>query len=515
MTRDTQIPAPTFPATFVSVSDQVEMYGRHRPGDCAFVEGDRSIDWAGYNDAGDRIAQALVSAGIKKGDRVALLVSNCLWAHELLIGIWRAGAAAVPLSPLMNAEGLATMLEDSGARYMFASNSYVALAGSATDHVNIPLVREGDDYLTLIKTAEPTPTGIELNADDLAVIIYSSGTTGVPKGIAHTHGARLNLAAVISSLLRVAGSSVILSSIPMHSNGAWVGWLPAIYMGATTVILQEFTPDSFVDAVKNHRPTHGFAVPTICALLLERPDIEEVGLDCFAGLVSAGSAMPASVKQRMRELTNHGLFELWGLTEGMATVMTPELMGERPVSVGRPMLGCDIRIIDSEGAELERGGVGEIVGYSSSMMSGYWNRSDANEDVLWKDQTGKLFIRTGDVGEMDADGFLMLRGRIKEMVISGGQNVYPIDLETVLLENDSVADATVVGVEHPKWGETPVAFVILDADSINDADAIKDWANERLSKHQRLHDVVIHQGDFPRNTLGKVLKAELASSYKA
>lgn len=300
----------------------------------------------------------------------------------------------------------------------------------------------------------------------------------------------------------------------MHSNGAWLGWLPAMLLGATTVILPAFTPENFVEAVRRHRPTHGFTVPTVCAVLLERPDIEQVGLDCFVGLVTAGSPMPANVKQRMREVTKDGLFEAWGLTEGVATVMTPEKMGDRPSSVGRPPLGCDLRVIDDNGREVERGGVGEIVGYSSSMMSGYWKRPDANEQLVWKDQQGRTFIRTGDVGEIDAEGFLTLRGRTKEMIISGGLNVYPVDIESVLRDSDLVKDVAVVGVEHPKWGETPVAFVIPLEGAEVDSGALKEWANERLAKHQRLHDVVIHGGDFPRNTLGKVLKADLAGNYE-
>jgi len=513
MNQSTTTSNTAFHSTFISVSDQVEIHGRFRPHDTAFIEGERSLDWADYNQAGDRIAQALVSAGIQKGERVALLLSNCLWAHELLLGIWRAGAVAVPLSPLLNPGGLATMLDDSGARILFASSSYANLAANAAGKSDLPLVTEGERFASFIEPAASAPTGIKLGADDLAVIIYSSGTTGTPKGIAHDHGARLYFAISIASQLRVNSSSLVLSVIPMHSNGAWLGWLPAMQMGATTVILPAFTPDSFVDAVRRHRPTHGFTVPTVCAVLLERPDIEEVGLDCFVGLTTAGSPMPAAVKQRMRELTKDGLFELWGLTEGLGTIMTPEDMGDRPDSVGRPLLGCDLRIVDDNDREVSSGIIGEIVGYSASMMNGYWNRPDANEGLLWEDQTGKAFIRTGDVGEIDAEGFLALRGRTKEMILSGGLNVYPVDLESVLRGNDLVKDVAVVGVEHPKWGETPVAFVIPDGGAEVTPLALKKWANERLAKHQRLHDVVIHPGDFARNALGKVLKNELADSY--
>jgi len=255
-----------FPSTFISISDQVEMHGRFRPRDIAFIEGEHSVDWAGYNRTGDRIAQALVGAGIQKGERVALLASNSLWAHELLLGIWRAGAVAVPLSPLLNPDGLATMLVDSDARMLLASSSYGELAATAAGRSNLPVITEGERYDSFIEPAASAPTGIGLSAEDRAVIIYSSGTTGTPKGIVHSHGARLNFATVVGSELRVNSSSVVLSVIPMHSNGSWLGWLPAMQLGATTVILPAFTPENFVDAVKQHRPTHGFTVPTVCAV---------------------------------------------------------------------------------------------------------------------------------------------------------------------------------------------------------------------------------------------------------
>lgn len=502
-----------FSQPFVGISEQIAIHAQFRPKELALVEEERSVNWQEYDAVGQRIGRALVNQGIQRGERIALLVDNSVWSHELLLGIWRAGAVAVPLSPMLTVDALASMLSDCGARGVFASAENTALAEQAVGTSGLMLISEGSSFADLISDKSHCDTSIDLVAEDLAVIIYSSGTTGTPKGIAHSHGARLCFASVLATQFRYHSHGPVLSSIAIHSNGAWVGWLPAKLVGAPTIVLKRFTPAGFVDVVKKHRPTHGFVVPTMCAGLMEHPDIEVAGLECFEGVITAGAPMSAAMKDGMTRLTDNGLYELWGLTEGVCTIIDPEEMSTRPTSVGRPMLGCEIRLIDKHDEDVTFTGTGEIVGYSSGMMSGYWCRPEANRALLWKDNKGKRFIRTGDIGEFDAEGFLSLRGRIKDMMISGGVNVYPVDIESVLLECDGVRDVSVIGIEHPKWGETPVAFVIVKEGIDVEADELKAWANKRLSRHQHLHDLVVHHGDFPRNTLGKVMKNELSAIY--
>lgn len=496
---------------FSSISDQIAIHGRFRPNDIAFIEGDRRLNWATYNVTANRIAQALHAEGVKRGDRVAMLVANTCWAHQVLLGIWRAGAVAVPLSPMLTAENLSTMLGDAGAQFLFASPEYRALAAAAAGGRSIftPEPR----FLGEDASLPPRPPVAAPTATDLAVIIYSSGTTGTPKGIAHNHESRLKFGAYFAAEFRFHYHSVALSCIPIHSNGAWLSWLPAKWMGATTVILPTFTAQGYLDVVQRHAPTHGFAVPTMAAALLQHPEIERIGLQCFETLITAGSPMPAAVKQEIRRLSGNSLYELWGLTEGVATIICPEDMATRPDMVGRPMLGCDIRLIDGEDRDVTFQSAGEIVGYSAAMMTGYWNRTDANREVVWHDENGLAYIRTGDIGEFDAEGFLTLRGRKKDMIISGGLNVYPVDIESALLAHEGVAEVVVFGIEDARWGEVPVALV-RGRDSLEiDALAILEWANRRLAKHQRLKDLRLWPREFPRNTMGKVLKNELRSEY--
>jgi long-chain acyl-CoA synthetase len=506
----TTAPLP-FQPVFTGLSEQIAIHGRFRARHPALIEGNRRLDWGEYNARANRIAHALVGLGVQPGDRVATVLANGIWAHELLLGIWRAGAVMVPLSPLLSDANLATMADDCDAKLVFASAAFHDRCARALQPR--PVFDEAS-FAPYVEGGPATAPGNAPGPLDLAVIIYSSGTTGTPKGIAHSHESRLKFGAYFAAEFAFSPHARSLSCVPIHSNGAWLSWAPAKWMGATTIILPQFSADDYLRIVEEHAPTHGFAVPTMAHALLAHPRIEDVGLRSFRTLITAGSPMPEAMKRELQRLTDHHLYELWGLTEGVATIITPQDMRTRPHSVGRPMLGCDIRLIDAQDHDVTGTGTGEIVGRSAAMMSGYWNRPDANAAILWHDADGVPFLRTGDIGEFDADGFLTLRGRLKDMIVSGGLNVYPVDIEMQLLRHPDVIDASVAGIEDAKWGESAIGFVRLREGAHVDPATLLEWANGELARHQRMVELHVVEGDFPRNSMGKVVKRDLVALHR-
>jgi acyl-CoA synthetase (AMP-forming)/AMP-acid ligase II len=223
--------------------------------------------------------------------------------------------------------------------------------------------------------------------------------------------------------------------------------------------------------------------------------------------------LPLPLKRRILEKLGPGLLELYGLTEGVGTTLKPEDMEEKTGSVGTPIGSTDMRIIDDEGRELPVGEIGEIVGYSPIMMKGYLNRPEATAEIIWRDERGRTYIRTGDMGRFDQDGFLYILDRKRDMIVSGGLNVFASDIEEIFLQHPEVLDVAVIAIPHQKWGETPLALVRHRPGAATTEDGLKEWANSRLAKHQRVNAVEFRDEDFPRNALGKVLKRELRQPY--
>jgi acyl-CoA synthetase (AMP-forming)/AMP-acid ligase II len=346
-------------------------------------------------------------------------------------------------------------------------------------------------------------------------IIYSSGTTGTPKGIVQSHAMRWGQV----RRAEAAGygpDCVTLIATPLYSNTTLVVVIPTLARGGTLVVMPKFDVAGYLALAEQHRATHTMLVPVQYQRIMASPEFEKHDLSSFRFKACTSAPFRAELKADVLKRWPGGLTEYYGMTEGGgSTILYCHLHPDKLHTVGQPAEGHEMRLLDEEGRELPRRPevVGEVVGRSSSMMIGYHNQPAKTREAEWFDAQGRRFIRTGDVGRFDEDGFLVLTDRRKDMIISGGFNIYPSDLEAELRQHPAVADVAVVGVPSEQWGETPVAFVVRRAGHSDAADAIKHWMNERVGKTQRLADLRFVD-ELPRSAIGKVLKRELRDAYR-
>jgi acyl-CoA synthetase (AMP-forming)/AMP-acid ligase II len=356
-------------------------------------------------------------------------------------------------------------------------------------------------------------SAVAVGANDKFNIIYSSGTTGEPKGIVHSHRMRWVQMMRAGIASNYGASSVTIISTPLYSNTTLVSFLPTLAHGGRATLMEKFDPVGFLRLAEQHRATHAMLVPVQYRRIMAVPDFDRYDLSSFVMKNSTSAPFSAEVKADVLARWPGGLTEVYGLTEGGgACFLAAHLHPNKLHTVGTPAPGHDIRLIDEEGKEVPQGEIGEIVGHSPMMMSGYYKSPHKTTEVEWFDPTGKRFIRTGDVGRFDNDGFLILLERKKDMIISGGFNIYPSDLEAILARHEAVSEAAVVGAPSEKWGETPVAFVVLQSGCVTTRDEICRWVNGQVGKTQRLAAVEIVAA-LPRSAIGKILKRELREQY--
>ncbi|HUT52389.1 MAG TPA: AMP-binding protein [bacterium] len=511
-----------FDAPHAVITDVMAGHAKWRPRKTALVCGDRRVSWEEFNRGINRVANALLAAGLKKNGKVSVLSSNRVEMAEVIFGTLKAGGVIVPLSAMMSAEGLAAMIQDSDSEFLFCDALLALLISPFKERMTkvrpdgfIALGFEAPgwrSYESFTGDAPETEPAVELGFEDDCNVIYSSGTTGTPKGIVHTHYARSQFALALGLDFRMDSSSVPIVTTPMYHNGTWMIMLPAMIAGATLVIMEKFGPREFLELVQKERCTHTFMVPTQFIMILALPDLDQYDVSSMKIMISAAAPLRREVKERILQKLTRGLMELYGLTEGVGSSLKPEEMEGKLGSVGTPIFGIDLRIIDDQGKELPRGQVGEIIGYSPGLLKEYYKRPRETEAAIWRDERGRTFLRTGDVGRFDEDGFLYILDRKKDMIISGGINVFATDIEEVIGRHPAVLDVAVIGVPHEKWGESPLALVIPKTGAEAKPEEIKEWANAKLAKFQRVCAVELRD-QLPRNAIGKVLKRVLREQY--
>jgi len=504
-----------------TMPDIMAHHAVHTPDRIALVFGERRISWGEMNCGINRVANQLIAAGIQRGDRVATVMHTTEEHFFLLWGTMKAGAVIVPISDLLSPQQIGSLIQDAGARFVFTDDAHVASLDCVTHMMQsvradgfLNTTRTGrweslSAWLTHAREEEPA---VHLMLDDDANISYSSGTTGVPKGVLYTHRARQHFGAAYAWQIKSDADSVAVSTVPLYSNGTSIVMFPLLYSGGMLVFMDRFDASEFQQIVAREKATHTFMVPTQFVRLLDHPSFGQHDLSSMRNYITAGSPMRPALKQRVLKMIGPRLGELYGLSEGGVVMSRPDEQVLRPGSAGRPLPGFECRIIGADDRELPRGEVGEIVFYGGWMMRCYHGRPEQTAEVIWRDARARTFVRTGDIGRLDRDGYLYVLDRKKDMIISGGFNVFPSDIEAVVSAYPDVLDVCVIGVPHALWGESPVAVVLTRPGATIDPDTLRTWTNAQLAKTQRVAAVVVRE-DFPRNALGKVQKNDLRKDY--
>lgn len=518
--------APAIPhETMDPIGHRIQAFAQTQGDKIALIDEKGTVTWAGLISRANRVANRLREQGLQTGDTVAGLSENSAEYTTLYLGVLIAGGCMVPLSGMASGESLALMVEDCDSRFLFVSEK------------NLPLFREIRDQLTRVTperrigmdtrdvdsgldfsdwlgdvSDEARPANVTM--DDPFNIIYSSGTTGTPKGILHDYRFRQRQLVRLTNF-GLDGDCINLVSTPLYSNTTLVSALPTLYNGGTLVLMGKFDAHRFLELAEEHRVTHAMLVPVQYSRIMAEPDFDQFDLSSFKLKLCTSAPLRASVIEEAMRRWPGNIREVYGLTEG--GISTSLDCGANPTkwdSVGVPTEGSEIRIIDEDGKELPRGEIGEIVGRAISMMRGYYHRDQQTREMLWTSPEGHTFYRSGDMGRLDEDGFLYILDRRKDMIISGGFNIYAVDLEKVLLQHPAVADVAVIGIPSEHWGETPLGLVVRKPGSSDSEADILAFANEKLGKTQRLAGVEFRD-ELPRSTIGKVLKRELREPYWA
>ena len=498
---------------FNTLPDLIRAHAAERPDHPALVEGSQRMTYGSLAALMDRVASALQRDGVRSGEVVAICARTSINYGAAFCGILAAGVAVAPLAPSSTAASLTMMLKDSGAKLLLLDRETAeALEGAGLEEIVRRVALDdsdaGERFSGWLGPEGAAPSEIAIAAEQPFNVIYSSGTTGAPKGIVQSHGMRWGQFKRL-----VYKDAVMVVSTPLYSNTTLVSYLPTLAHGSTAVLLPKFDAGQFLRISQERRATHAMLVPVQYRRIMEREDFGQYDLSSYVLKLSTSAPFPAALKADVLERWPGGLVEIYGLTEGGgATMLVAHQFPHKLHTVGQPMAGHDIRLIDDDGREVEGGRVGEVVGRSEMMMGGYHNLPEKTREAEWHDAEGRRFIRTGDIGRFDEDGFLILLDRSKDLIISGGFNIYPSDIEAELVQHEAVIEAAVIGVASERWGETSVAFVALRQGAAIDGPALMKWVNARLGKTQRISELRLIES-LPRSAIGKVLKRELRDLY--
>jgi acyl-CoA synthetase (AMP-forming)/AMP-acid ligase II len=483
-------------------------WSRIKGDDLALRDDRREVYWAELVGLVERLAARLVETGLQRGQAVAILGTSTVEYALVFLAAVRAGGVAAPLTTSASPEQLHGMARDSGAAHLFIDSAKAAELGQdfMADLIRVPL-ESIDQWMAPPGSRAPAITP---DPKDPFNIIYSSGTTGIPKGIVHSHQMRWRQFAATALSYLGAGLEVrSLASTPLYSNTTMVAFLPVLLAGGCVRVMGKFDCARWLAHAEADRTTITMLVPVQYQRLMDFTEFDDFDLSSLRLKYCTSAPFSADLKREVLQRMPGGLIEIYSMTEGGVVCLLPcHEFPDKLHTVGRPAPGSELKVLDDEDREVPPGTPGNLIGRSHTMMSGYQNQPEKTREGYWIDPvTGDVWQRMGDIGRVDAEGFVELVGRAKDMIISGGFNIFPSDLEAELMKEPGVVEAAVVGVPSRAWGETPVGFVVLK-DGAAEPAAIMAAANARLGKTQRL--AALHAIDeMPRSHIGKLLKTDL------
>ena len=494
---------------FQPMGELVRKHGRERPDAPAVTVDGQTLSWGALAARADRVAASLQRDGVAPGQSIAIISYTNTDYPVLYMGALMAGVAVAPMPPSATPAQLEAMVVDSGAPILFLDRANAAALGEVKFNARIRMIEDLDAWLAP-GPAQPLETPLQTLEGMPFNIIYSSGTTGIPKGIVHSWRMRW-YHLVGGAAAGYDSSSVTLLGTPLYSNTTLASALPTLAWGGHLVMMPKFDARGFLELAEKLRATHSMLVPVQYRRIMDLPDFDRFDLCAYQMKFCTSAPFAADLKADVLARWPGGLIEYWSMTEGGGgTVLVAHKHPDKLHTIGEPMAGAELRFVKEDGSEAGVGEVGEIVGYSPATMLGYANRPEATSAAQWAHPDGRIFIRTGDLARRDADGFVELMGRAKDMIISGGFNIYPVDIEQVLMEHPQVKDVAVVAIPSRAWGESPVAFAVAPG---ADADELRTFTNARVGKVQRLAAVQLVD-ELPRSAIGKILKRELRDQWQ-
>ena len=501
---------------FGSFAELINAHALNQPERVALREGDEQLTWSETAALVNRIAAQLQAEGLAPGQAVSILGTTTVHYALVYLGAIVAGGCAAPLTTSATPAQLAAMMADSGASHLFIDTA--KRTELAASDIELPPLK----HILLDQAADNAPYILDWMATEGARatmhkpepvapfnIIYSSGTTGTPKGIVHSHQMRWYQMAVGEATGYGKPGQLSLLSTPLYSNTTLAMFLATMAYGGTAVLMRKFDCRRWLELAESLRATHTMLVPVQYQRLMDYPDFNGYDLSSLQYKSCTSAPFSAELKAEVLQRMPGMLIEIYSMTEGgVVCLLLAHQHPDKLHTVGVAWGGSEVITIDEELNRLPPGEMGELVGRSRTMMSGYKNQPDKTEEASWYDDNGDRWQRMGDIGCVDEEGFITLMGRSKDMIISGGFNIYPRDLEEVLLRQPGVIDAAVIGVPSRQWGETPLGFVVMQKNAEVDLEALLALANADLGKTQRLSELR-QIAELPRSHIGKILKTEL------